>query len=1214
MRRPDSIFGWVVFLLAGLSSSLMAADFDADGLVDSWQIQYGFPTNGYESTNLVAWWQMDKTTSTNVADRTTNNVTGTLSNFTVFPFVTGLYSNAISFSSNSFANLSTNSGVLTITNHFTISTWYYATNTTKRVDIATWRDTNNNSWIFGVQTNGLPRLLFNNVQNVQVTNAAYNVNNNTWHHLAGVFAKSNSVAVVYVDGIPLASATITNWSPKKVSTFRLGVTNNAVFLLDEARLYKSVISSNGIGQLPATYYDTDGDGRSNLQEYQNGTNPTNKEYQLLLYPQYGGVITGGVNGAFYNSGAVLTLTAIPTNNFGFGYWSGDLTGTNRTQNLTMSATRSVAATFEPLHTTDINHDGKSDIIIQNIDDTQVGVVYQDGLGNVISSEYIQYNGGLPYNIGNFRVFGTADINGDGHADLLLQDAASTYIYVSYLTNQVVTNSAPIATIDLGTWKCVSSGDFNGDGKADVLFQNTTNTLLTVDYFNGATFLSEAAVTTTNIGNWKAVATGRFHDTQKTDIVLQDSATTAIKIWLMDGITKVGESTVTTNIAPWIVVSAGDYNSDGKADIVLQNKDTTQVAFLFMDGTNYLSTFFSSTYGSYRVGGAAGWDIDGDYLPDKWETQYFGSVTNKDGKVDSDGDSTTDLQEFRLGTNPTDKYNGALQLSMYSGNNQLGLTNTFAFLPMIVQAATNGFGVTNYPVVFSMTQGVGKVAVTNGGALFITYTNRTDSNGFATAAIYLGTNTSTNLVTAFLTSGTYTSQVVFSETASFQAPTTNNLVLWLKADAGLTVQTTNGTNFVSKWQDQFTYQNNATQAVASLQPFVVTNAINGRSALRFDGVNDYFSAGDSPSLTYSNLTYYVVASFDTPDSSSRALISKATAQKWIYWYDQGGMTFHIQPGNLNVVSTPFTKSANRYYVFEITKDGSNYAHYINGKFFGATTNGIQIPTPINSDFRIGQAQNTFFLNGCIAEIMVYDKALSGTAQQTAEQYLCEKYGMPLSIATPAISPNGGSYSNSVSVAISTLTINTIIRYTTDGSTPTTASSLYSGVFALTNSTTINARAFRTNSYDSAVATAIFYVNDTDQNGMSDAWEISNFGATGQDPNGDPDSDGLTNIEEFQRGANPNNSDTNGDGVIDGIAVAIGISATNTDLDGDGLINAKELELRTNPLAADTDGDGVIDGSDAFPLDPTRWFAPSPNPADHTAPGINLTEPSNAVLLP
>jgi hypothetical protein len=77
-----------------------------------------------------------------------------------------------------------------------------------------------------------------------------------------------------------------------------------------------------------------------------------------------------------------------------------------------------------------------------------------------------------------------------------------------------------------------------------------------------------------------------------------------------------------------------------------------------------------------------------------------------------------------------------------------------------------------------------------------------------------------------------------------------------------------------------------------------------------------------------------------------------------------------------------------------------------------------------------------------------------------------------VSTPVISPNGGNFANSVQVTITTSTSGASIYYTTDGSTPTTSSTLYSGAFKLTQTTTVKAKAFKSNYWPSNVASATF----------------------------------------------------------------------------------------------------------------------------------------------
>jgi RHS repeat-associated protein len=49
----------------------------------------------------------------------------------------------------------------------------------------------------------------------------------------------------------------------------------------------------------------------------------------------------------------------------------------------------------------------------------------------------------------------------------------------------------------------------------------------------------------------------------------------------------------------------------------------------------------------------------------------------------------------------------------------------------------------------------------------------------------------------------------------------------------------------------------------------------------------------------------------------------------------------------------------------------------------------------------------------------------------------------------------------------------------------------------------------------------FIPDMDGNSLTDTWEKYYFGSIGQDSNGDPDKDGLSNFQEFQNGTNPTN---------------------------------------------------------------------------------------------
>ncbi|HSQ75428.1 MAG TPA: chitobiase/beta-hexosaminidase C-terminal domain-containing protein, partial [Bacteroidota bacterium] len=84
---------------------------------------------------------------------------------------------------------------------------------------------------------------------------------------------------------------------------------------------------------------------------------------------------------------------------------------------------------------------------------------------------------------------------------------------------------------------------------------------------------------------------------------------------------------------------------------------------------------------------------------------------------------------------------------------------------------------------------------------------------------------------------------------------------------------------------------------------------------------------------------------------------------------------------------------------------------------------------------------------------------------------------LQVADPVITPESGNYIDSVVATISTVTADASIRFTTDGSEPTSSSTLYTGPLTFKDYTALQARAFRPGYVSSQRVSAVYFVTNS-----------------------------------------------------------------------------------------------------------------------------------------
>ncbi len=176
-----------------------------------------------------------------------------------------------------------------------------------------------------------------------------------------------------------------------------------------------------------------------------------------------------------------------------------------------------------------------------------------------------------------------------------------------------------------------------------------------------------------------------------------------------------------------------------------------------------------------------------------------------------------------------------------------------------------------------------------------------------------------------------------------------------------------------------------------------------------------------------------------------------------------------------------------YEVEIEQSGENYSikHITSTKYLGLTSDGNNLnfstQAPADNKYRWILSTNEI-VPASYSETrrLQYNSASSGLrfacykkTQKDAFLYKKEA-GSTTTCATPTFSPAAGTYTEAQTVSINCATENSTIYYTTDGTDPTTNSTVYNNPISVSSNMTIKAMATATDYDNSAIATAEYTI--------------------------------------------------------------------------------------------------------------------------------------------
>ena len=223
----------------------------------------------------------------------------------------------------------------------------------------------------------------------------------------------------------------------------------------------------------------------------------------------------------------------------------------------------------------------------------------------------------------------------------------------------------------------------------------------------------------------------------------------------------------------------------------------------------------------------------------------------------------------------------------------------------------------------------------------------------------------------------------TEQRAITAPPEAGRHLWLRADTGVTASG----GRVARWLDQSGNGRNAAMSTRARQPQYVAEALNGQPILRFAGAQ---SMSLDNVITLDSFSIFIVGKNNASSSFSMILGPGGSSPNNQLRWEDGSHALFVGTGNSLPTITSRIGDTRVYHALSATYDKATMAVYRDGNGTSSQRFVTRGPWILAS---LGSYYSQHFMEGDLAEILVYDRALSERERQAVNAYLRTRYRLP-----------------------------------------------------------------------------------------------------------------------------------------------------------------------------------------------------------------------------